>query len=291
MSDRDSVSRLGLTEDFKRSRPVFYVKNKHTGRLVLRDGVRVRDVRRSEDLRTNGVSLKVARDHAEMLGLDLDKVSLEQWVSAIEVELEHGVAKAGCPVQTQITLDDIDVVARIALVHLAQYPDYYERLHEMEEEAEQEWKDRGGTPSVFAVFDECTRCDSRGETKRKVFSDVRIRSQNKITKKQARDLASHLGVNLNPAVISIDEWLYGLNTELEHASPSRLGRDLTDVTDVTGGSLLMTGKVALAHIVEFPDYYARLQKMTEEAAAYWKSVGFVQGDIFTPLTVMKTLSL
>jgi hypothetical protein len=31
----------------------------------------------------------------------------------------------------------------------------------------------------------------------------------------------------------------------------------------------MTGKIALAHLTEFPDYYQRLAKMEAEAQAYW----------------------
>jgi hypothetical protein len=30
----------------------------------------------------------------------------------------------------------------------------------------------------------------------------------------------------------------------------------------------MTGKIALAHLKEFPDYYTRLEKMEKEAEAY-----------------------
>jgi hypothetical protein len=31
----------------------------------------------------------------------------------------------------------------------------------------------------------------------------------------------------------------------------------------------MTGRIALAHLDEFPDYYTRLEKMEEEAALFW----------------------
>ena len=40
-------------------------------------------------------------------------------------------------------------------------------------------------------------------------------------------------------------------------------------TNVTDDDLLLTAKIALAHLNEFPDYYDRLEKMEREAEAYW----------------------
>jgi hypothetical protein len=56
----------------------------------------------------------------------------------------------------------------------------------------------------------------------------------------------------------------GLEVELEHGivDPS---------TNITNDDLMMTGKIALAHLKEFPDYYDRLQKMENEAEVYWSS--------------------
>ena len=36
-------------------------------------------------------------------------------------------------------------------------------------------------------------------------------------------------------------------------------------TNVTGDQPVITGKIALAHLNEFPDYYTRLERMEEEA--------------------------
>ncbi|WP_368491255.1 DUF5661 family protein [Clostridium sp. BJN0013] len=33
---------------------------------------------------------------------------------------------------------------------------------------------------------------------------------------------------------------------------------------------MTTGKIALTHLSEFPDYYTRLKLLEEEAKAYWK---------------------
>lgn len=54
----------------------------------------------------------------------------------------------------------------------------------------------------------------------------------------------------------------GMNVELEHG--------LTDsATNVTNDSPLITMKIALAHLNEFPDYYIRLKKMEDEAEEFW----------------------
>jgi hypothetical protein len=42
------------------------------------------------------------------------------------------------------------------------------------------------------------------------------------------------------------------------------------MTDVTGDDPQLTGKIALAHLKEFPDYYTRLERMEEEAKRDWR---------------------
>ncbi len=53
--------------------------------------------------------------------------------------------------------------------------------------------------------------------------------------------------------------------ELEHGL-----RDMQ--TNVTDDDDLITGKIALAHLKEFPDYYTRLLAMEKEADDYWANV-------------------
>jgi hypothetical protein len=53
-----------------------------------------------------------------------------------------------------------------------------------------------------------------------------------------------------------------MDVELEHGK-----RD--PHTNVTDDDPLTTGKIALAHLNEFPDYYTRLDRMEEEADVYW----------------------
>jgi hypothetical protein len=50
----------------------------------------------------------------------------------------------------------------------------------------------------------------------------------------------------------------GLNVELEHGNRN-------SSTNVTQDDEVLTGKIALAHLNEFSDYYTRLQKMETEA--------------------------
>jgi hypothetical protein len=40
-------------------------------------------------------------------------------------------------------------------------------------------------------------------------------------------------------------------------------------TNVTDDDIVMTAKIARAHLNEFPDYYSRLAVMEAEAEAYW----------------------
>ena len=102
------------------------------------------------------------------------------------------------------------------------------------------------------------------------ISGISISISMKITKKQATSLAKKLDINLD--TVKIDEWTYGLNVELEH------GKKFGAVTNITNNKLMMTAKIVIAHLLEFPDYYKRLKKMESKADAYWKKK--VKKDIF-----------
>ncbi len=54
----------------------------------------------------------------------------------------------------------------------------------------------------------------------------------------------------------------GMDVELEHGTEN-------SVTNVTNDGPRLTGKITLAHLNEFPDYYTRLLKLEEEAEKYW----------------------
>ncbi len=76
-----------------------------------------------------------ARDIGEKLGIDWSKFDVEQFRTGMDVELEHGKVDP----HTNVSDDDPLTTGKIALAHLNEFPDYYTRLTEMEEEAEKFW--------------------------------------------------------------------------------------------------------------------------------------------------------
>lgn len=85
----------------------------------------------------------------------------------------------------------------------------------------------------------------------------------KVTKNQAKKLGKHFNINFD--IIDLEEWTYGLNVELEH------GKKFGIITNITNNNLIMTGQIAIAHLIEFPDYYKRLKKMESSAEKYWNN--------------------
>ena len=73
---------------------------------------------------------------AQELGINFSKESfdLEELRWGMDVELEHGRRDPA----TDVTSDDPVMTAKIALAHLREMPDSYERLAEMEAAAEAE---------------------------------------------------------------------------------------------------------------------------------------------------------
>lgn len=72
---------------------------------------------------------------AKKVGLDLTKYPLDLWKFAMQVELEHGLVDP----RTNVTNNDLTMTAKIALAHIIEIPDYYQRLKIMEQEAEAFW--------------------------------------------------------------------------------------------------------------------------------------------------------
>ena len=77
------------------------------------------------------------------------------------------------------------------------------------------------------------------------------------------DEARRVGVALGIDWKSVDaeQFRRGLEVELEHGARHA-------ETNVTDDDLTLTGKIAWAHLKEFPDYYTRLDKLEAEADAY-----------------------
>jgi len=76
------------------------------------------------------------------------------------------------------------------------------------------------------------------------------------TTEEAKRIGEALGIDWSK--FDVEQYRMGLDVELEHG--------LVDPhTNVTNDDAMMTGKIALAHLNEFPDYYTRLEKMEREA--------------------------
>jgi hypothetical protein len=84
----------------------------------------------------------------------------------------------------------------------------------------------------------------------------------KITKAQAKKQASKFNINLD--AIPLTYITYALNVELEH------GKKYGALTNITNDDIDKTTQIMLAHLIEYPDYYARLKKMEMDADNFWK---------------------
>jgi hypothetical protein len=82
------------------------------------------------------------------------------------------------------------------------------------------------------------------------------------TAENARDVGAQIGIDWATSPFDVEQFRMGMNVELEHGL-----HDL--MTNVTDSDPLVTGKIALAHLKEFSDYYTRLDRMEEEAKRDW----------------------
>jgi hypothetical protein len=80
---------------------------------------------------------------------------------------------------------------------------------------------------------------------------------------EAKQIGDALGIDW--LTFSVKQFQAGLEVELEHGA-----RDVQ--TNVSNDDALITGKIALAHLKEFSDYYTRLLAMEKEADEYWANV-------------------
>jgi hypothetical protein len=82
--------------------------------------------------------------------------------------------------------------------------------------------------------------------------------EKKFTVEEAQGIGEALGIDWSKSPFDVEQFRMGLDVELEHGKhdPS---------TDVTHDDPIITGKIALAHLNEFSDYYTRLEEMEEAA--------------------------
>ena len=92
---------------------------------------------------------------------------------------------------------------------------------------------------------------SRGENQKIFF-----------TREESSKIAEKLGIDFSKEKFDLEEFYSGVNVELEHGT--RFSK-----TNVTNNDPILTGMIALAHLLEFPDYYKRLSVLEDEAKKYW----------------------
>ena len=81
-------------------------------------------------------------------------------------------------------------------------------------------------------------------------------SKKRFTTEEAKKIGESLGIDWSK--YDIEQYRMGLDIELEHGT-------IDSHINVTNDDPILTGKIALAHLNEFPDYYTRLDKMEKEA--------------------------
>ena len=86
----------------------------------------------------------------------------------------------------------------------------------------------------------------------------------KLNSKDANEIGNDLGINWDD--VKLEEFTKGVNIEFEHGTKY-------PETNVTKDDKKLTGKIAWAHLKEFPDYYTRLEKLEKKAGEYWKRKG------------------
>jgi len=91
----------------------------------------------------------------------------------------------------------------------------------------------------------------------------------RISAEDAKHIGDVLGVNFD-AVGGFGMWRKGMIIELEHGR-ERMEEKTPDGerANLTDDDLLATGQIALAHVMEYPDYYERLIGMEKEAELFW----------------------
>lgn len=75
---------------------------------------------------------------------------------------------------------------------------------------------------------------------------------------EATEIGRRIGIEWSAGEVDLEQFRMGLRVELEHGTAD-------PATDVTGDDEVMTGKIALAHLREVPDYYTLLAAMEHEA--------------------------
>ena len=84
----------------------------------------------------------------------------------------------------------------------------------------------------------------------------------KVKSSDVKKFIKHMNLSMSDELFTSRDLLVGMNIELEHGNRSK-------ETNVTSNNIIATGKIALAHLREFPDYYKRLVILEKKAEKYW----------------------
>lgn len=84
------------------------------------------------------------------------------------------------------------------------------------------------------------------------------------TREESKDIAKKLDIKFDKEKFDLEEFYMGVNIELEHGTKF-------PIANVTNNDPILTGMIALAHLLEIPDYYTRLSKLEAEAKKYWSN--------------------
>ena len=90
---------------------------------------------------------------------------------------------------------------------------------------------------------------------------IEIEPKKHFTTEEAKEVGEKMGIKWDK--FNIDQFRRGMDVELEHGTVDKN-------TNISNDGPIMTGKIALVHLNEFPDYYDRLEKMEEEAEKFFK---------------------
>src|ERR1035437_8752068 len=105
---------------------------------------------------------------------------------------------------------------------------------------------------------------TKHQAKEIAVGTAEIAVKKSFSRAEALVVPMELGMDFETLKYDLDQFRMGLDVELEHGLRS-------PKTDVSGDDSVITGKIALAHLTEYPDYYTRLAVMEREAAAHWKA--------------------
>ncbi len=107
--------------------------------------------------------------------------------------------------------------------------------------------------------------------KKQVTISTKPAKKKQPTQNEILEMMNNLNVNLD--VVTLETMMEGIKVEMEHG--------LVDSrTNISNDDLLTTMKIALAHLVEYPDYYRRLKTMESQAEKYWSTR--TKPEIFLP---------